>query len=141
MSFWSALAPIAQIGATALGGPWAGAAVGGATGLMHNNEKRRQEQQQLNAQANAEQASWARRDGRGSIPQAQRYGNTAFDDAFAGGVGGYMQGQAFDKAGGGGRLDWQKWFGGGGTPPSEAEAGFNSRPSMYGIKAQPLPFK
>jgi hypothetical protein len=139
MSFWSLAAPLATIGASAFGGPVAGMAAGAVMGGMKHDEDQKRRQQQLNAQADAEQVGWARRDGRGSVPMATQQVGSQMGDVLSGGVGGYMQGQAFKKD----PIDWTKMFGsgGGGVPPTEAEAAFGSKPSLYGNSAMPLPFR
>lgn len=96
MSFWSTIAPVATIGASALGTPAAGMAVGALTGGLAAREKRNEElarqQRTANAAADAIGVSWGRRDGVGSIPQVEYAQGTDAGNMAAGVTGGLMSG-------------------------------------------------
>lgn len=116
MSFWSVVSPIATIGATAMGGPMAGMAVGGLTGAMAGREKHQQqmEQQKRTAQAaaDAQRVSWATRDGKGFVPDIQWAQGTEAGNIVGGGTSGAMMGGMFGQAAGGeGGVNWQDLFG------------------------------
>ena len=97
MSFWTSVLPMAGMVAGNMVAPGLGGAIGGAVGGALAGNARKQEQlqkqrQTANASADAIAASWARRDGKGSIPETQWASGD--DDVLAGAVGGGMQGYA-----------------------------------------------
>lgn len=111
MSFWSVMSPVATIGASALGGPLVGAAVGAGTGALAANERRQQmlDRQRLtaNAAADAQRVAWARRPGSQQfIPQVEYAQGTAAGDTMAGVMGGGMQGFAAGQHFGKNPVDW-----------------------------------
>lgn len=113
MGLFSVLASAAPLAGYAFGGPVGGMVAGGLGGALaaneRNNELSARERKSLNARADAIEASWARRDGRGSIPEAFYNEESASGNMGAGALAGIMQGYGaknlfegglFGKAGG-----------------------------------------
>lgn len=78
------------------------AGAGAGLGLYQNDQKQQREDKTRKANAAATEVSWARRDGKGNIPQIQYNDGTALGSAFQGGLGGFMQGYTLGGMGGAG---------------------------------------
>lgn len=108
MGMWSTLAPIATIGAGAMLGPAGAMGVGALAGALsadeRNKEMNAKAARSRNAAAGAIEASWARKDGRGSIPSIFDFNESESGNMMAGTLGGGMQGysaaKGFEKDGG-----------------------------------------
>ena len=108
MGVLGTLAPIATIGAGMVN-PALGMAVGAGMGALSADERNKElnakAARSRNAAAGAIEASWARKDGRGMIPQIFDFNESQSGNMMAGTMGGGMQGYAagkgFEKDGGG----------------------------------------
>ena len=109
MGLWNTLAPIATIGAGAMLGPAGALGVGALSGALsadeRNKEMNAKAARSREAAAGAIEASWARKDGRGTIPQIFDFNESQSGNMMAGTLGGAMQGysaqKGFEKDGGG----------------------------------------
>jgi len=109
MGLWSTLSPIATIGAGAMLGPAGALGVGALSGALaadeRNKEMNAKAARSREAAAGAIEASWARKDGRGVIPQIFDFNESQSGNMMAGTLGGAMQGysaaKGFEKDGGG----------------------------------------
>lgn len=125
MSFWQTVAPIATIGAAAIPGvgPLAAMGIGAATSAMAARERNQQMNakaaQSRNAAADAIGASWARKDGRGYVPDIFNFNESEGGNMMAGSLGGAMQGlQSANFAKQNPGFFQGGLFGGGGQEPS-----------------------
>lgn len=107
MGVWGTLAPIATIGASMVN-PALGMAVGAGMGALSADERNKElnakAAKSRNAAAGAIEASWARKDGRGIIPDVFDFNESQSGNMMAGTMGGGMQGysagKGFEKDGG-----------------------------------------
>lgn len=103
MGLFSTLAAVAPFAGYALGGPIGGMAAGGIAGALAGNERNQElnerQRRSANASADAIAASWARRDGKGSIPAVQYNTESGSGNMGAGTFAGLMQGYALKNGG------------------------------------------
>lgn len=86
------------VGALSMWNPYAGAAAAAVLAAEENRRKKADSQRSLDARAEAIKYSYGRKDGTGTIPEARYFNGSDAGAALAGGVSGYMQGKAFEKA-------------------------------------------
>ncbi len=73
-------------------------AAGALMGKAKNDAAQARQERTAKAAADAEAVSWARRDGRGSIPQVQYNQGDALSNVFQGGLSGFMMGRNINGA-------------------------------------------
>lgn len=135
MGILKAAIPLA---ASYFGGPLGGMAAGALMAGEERKERLGRQEATGRAAADAQAVSWARRPGSQQyIPQVEYAGGTDMGDVFAGGLGGYMQGQQFmDKTGKG--LDWSSLSGKTSQPAPSGGTGYLGADTTFDF-SQPAP--